>query len=307
MLDSISRQRNLDNLLNELGFINDFLLDPDVNEIMVNPNGKLFLDSATEGLKYVKNCSVHQVQSIINYAVALSGRNLNSVNQRLALDLPVYKHLQGERFVALVPPLVSSPSFTLRKHPGKIFALTDYLESKRLKEQDLLLLSTSLQERKNILICGGPGSGKTTFTNALLQEMIKLDPNQRIITIEEMVPELLCKTDNVVPLLSNEVNMTDCLKTAMQLRPDRIVVGEVKGPEALVMLKAWNTGCPGGLATVHANSAKEAVQRIEDLTLEAGLVSAPHNLIRMVLDLIVFIKRQGSQKGFVQEILTFNL
>ena len=117
--------------------------------------------------------------------------------------------------------------------------------------------------------------------------------------------ELQCSALDVVPMLtSSELNMTELLRSSMRMRPDRILIGEVRGGEALDMLKAWNTGCPGGICTVHANGAEEAIQRILDLAMEAGLTERPVQLVLHTIDAVVFVKRQGSQKGYVQEVLT---
>jgi type IV secretion system protein VirB11 len=151
-------------------------------------------------------------------------------------------------------------------------------------------------------VCGGPGSGKTTFTNALISESVSCDPSQRFIILED-TPELQCTAPNKVSLLTSEsVSMTTLLRTAMRMRPDRILVGEVRGSEALDMLKAWNTGCPGGLCTVHANGCEEAVQRISDLAIEAGLSHPPLSLIRHTIDVVVFVTKMGSSKGFISDI-----
>jgi type IV secretion system protein VirB11 len=164
-------------------------------------------------------------------------------------------------------------------------------------------LSTFLGARKNIVICGGPGSGKTTVTNALIAEAVSLDDTQRFMVLEDL-PELQCRASNTVSLLtSREVRMTDLVRTAMRMRPDRILVGEVRGAEALDLLKAWNTGCPGGLCTVHANGVSEAIQRLLDLSMEVGLSVPPKSLVAQTVDVIVFVERRGSQKGFIKEVV----
>jgi len=182
--------------------------------------------------------------------------------------------------------------------------LDDYIQSQRITEHQAEVLCNLVKERKNILISGGPGSGKTTFTNALIVEAVKSDENQRFLILEDL-PELQCSATNLVAMLtSDDVDMTGLLRAAMRMRPDRILIGEVRGKEALDMLKAWNTGCPGGICTVHANGAEEAVQRILDLAMEAGLTVPPIALVMHTVDVIVSITRNGSQKGFINEIMT---
>ena len=211
--------------------------------------------------------------------------------------------LRGERFTAQIPPIVSKPSFCIRKRSEVVFSLQDYVDSGRLTESQLQILQKLIQQRKNILVCGGPGTGKTTVTNALIVEAVKSDENQRFLILED-VPELQCSAKNKVSMLtSRQVDMTDLLRDAMRMRPDRILIGEVRGKEALTMLKAWNTGCPGGICTVHANGAVDAIQRILDLSMEAGLTIPPVNLVAHTIEVIVSIARQGTRKGVIKEIL----
>jgi type IV secretion system protein VirB11 len=211
--------------------------------------------------------------------------------------------MQGERFTAQIPPIVSAPSFTIRKKSEVIFKLEDYVATNRLTENQAKKLKDLIRNRKNILVSGGPGSGKTTVTNALVIEAVEYDKNQRFLILEDL-PELQCEAQNKVAMLtSDDVNMTGLLRAAMRMRPDRILIGEVRGREALDMLKAWNTGCPGGICTVHANGASEAIQRILDLAMEAGLIVPPIQLVSQTIDAIVSVTRKGNQKGFIHEIL----
>jgi type IV secretion system protein VirB11 len=185
-----------------------------------------------------------------------------------------------------------------------IFTIEDYVASGRLTAKQAEILKNLICNRKNILICGGPGSGKTTVTNALIIEAVKHDENERFLILEDL-PELQCRAPNKVAMLTSDtVSMRGLLRLAMRMRPDRILIGEVRGAEALDMLKAWNTGCPGGICTVHANGAEEAIQRILDLSMEAGLTIPPKDLVFHTIDAIVSVQRAGHQKGFIQEILS---
>jgi type IV secretion system protein VirB11 len=155
-------------------------------------------------------------------------------------------------------------------------------------------LRAAVTQRCNILVAGGTSSGKTTLANALLAEMAHVDA--RVILIED-TRELQCPLPDTVALRTRppHVSMTELVRSTMRLRPDRIVVGEVRGPEALDMLKAWNTGHPGGIATVHANSASAALYRVEQLVQEA-VITVPRQLIAEAIDIVVFISGRGTMR-----------
>ncbi|MBV9576352.1 MAG: P-type conjugative transfer ATPase TrbB [Gammaproteobacteria bacterium] len=280
-----------------------FLHDKEINEVMLNPDGKLWIDSAAKGLQFSHYVDRAQAFSIIHSVAGIHNFVVTQHVPRLEAELPFFKAMQGERFTAQVPPIVSAPSFTIRKKSDVIFKLDAYLASNRMTLEQADILKKLIRERKNILVSGGPGSGKTTVTNALIMEAVKCDENQRFLILEDL-PELRCDAPNTVAMLtSNEVSMRGLLRAAMRMRPDRILMGEVRGAEALDMLKAWNTGCPGGICTVHANGAREALQRILDLSLEAGLNVPPVQLALQTIDAIVSVIRQQNKKGFIQEIV----
>jgi len=179
----------------------------------------------------------------------------------------------------------------LRKPAAKIYTLLDYVSDGLMPADTARMLSLAVVDRKNILIAGGTSSGKTTLANALLAEMAHLD--ERVLIIED-TRELQCAASDVVALRTRPgiVGMADLVRSTLRLRPDRIIVGEVRGAEALDMLKAWNTGHPGGIATVHANSALSALYRLEQLVQET-VVTVPRRLIAEAIDMIVFISGRG--------------
>lgn len=302
---SESQQRLYQKLYQDLGEeILSLLEDADINEIMLNPDKKIWIDSCTKGLVHVSNMDASQAHSIINGIAGIHNFVITHQNPRLEAEFPIYKKMRGERFTAQVPPIVPAPSFTIRKKSEIVYTLDDYLKSHRITDSQAEVLIKLIQERKNILVCGGPGSGKTTVTNALIAEAVKYDPTQRFLILEDL-PELQCTAPNKVSMLTcDSVDMTRLLRAAMRMRPDRILIGEVRGAEALDMLKAWNTGCPGGICTVHANGAGEAVQRILDLAMEAGLVVPPLQLVKHTINAVVSVTRRESKKGFVHEILS---
>lgn len=300
---SESHRRLYEKLYRDLGSeIVTFLEDKDINEIMLNPDGKLWIDRTSMGQIPVGEVAKAQAFSILNSVAGIHNFVVSQHSPRLEAELPHYKAMRGERFTGQIPPICSAPCFTIRKRSEVVFTLDDYISTERMTEEQARVLCNLVMERKNILVCGGPGSGKTTVTNALIIEAVKTDQNQRILILEDL-PELQCSAVNKVAFLtSDDVDMTGLLRAAMRMRPDRILIGEVRGKEALDMLKAWNTGCPGGICTVHANGTEEAVQRILDLTMEAGLTNPPVSLILHTIDAIVSVTRDGSKKGFIHEI-----
>jgi type IV secretion system protein VirB11 len=216
----------------------------------------------------------------------------------------------GERFQGLLPPLAERPVFTIRKRASIVFTLDDYVAKGTLPAAGAEVIRRAVVDRKNILVAGGTGSGKTTLVNAILAE--PAFRSDRIILIED-TKELQCPAEDKVELLTKNteprVTMTDLLRMTLRLRPDRIIIGEVRGPEALAMLKAWNTGHPGGVATIHANSATEALQRIEDLVGEASQI-IPKRSIASAVNLVIFIERlpraAGRAVSAVSEVVGFN-
>jgi P-type conjugative transfer ATPase TrbB len=298
-----SESRLFEKLYNDLGDdVIQWLSDPDITEIMLNPDGRLWVDSNTRGNYHVSHLSCDQALSIIFSVAGIHDVVINRNNPRLEESLPVFKAMQGERFTAQIPPIVPSPHFSIRKKAIRVLTLNDYVDSGRSTQEHAGLLKTLVARRKNILICGGPGSGKSTVMSALISEAVLLAPDQRFLLLED-TPELQCLAKNQVPMrTTHAITLTELVRSAMRLSPDRILIGEVRGAEALDVLKAWNTGCPGGFATVHANGAEEAMQRMLDLSMEAGLTVPPHSLLHHTVDAIVNVVVSGTEKGFIQDI-----
>lgn len=291
-------------LYNDLGNeIICFLKDKDINEVMLNPNGSLWIDKATSGQEHVGHMSRTQAFAILQSVAGVNNFIISDSNPLLEAELPYYKELHGQRFTGQIPPIVSNPCFTLRKRSEVIYSLNDYVNTKRMTINQARILKNLISENQNILVCGSPGSGKTTTTNSLIIEAVNLNPNQRFILLED-TPELQCNAQNKVSFLTSiKVNMTTLLRASMRMRPDRILIGEVRGAECLDMLKAWNTGCPGGICTIHANGCEEAIQRVLDLAMEAGLSHPPITLVSHTINAIVSVIRNGNQKGFISEII----
>jgi type IV secretion system protein VirB11 len=266
--------------------------DPLVVEIMVNPDGALRLDRLGEGRTETGTwLEPAQVERIIRLVASHARTEVHAGSPIVSAELPPHGGGAGERFEGVLPPVSLAPCFSIRKPATRVYTLRDYVSDGIMDAEAAALLGLAIVERRNILVAGGTSSGKTTLANALLAEMAELD--ERVIIIED-TRELQCAAPDVVALRTRAdgVTMADLVRSTLRLRPDRIIVGEVRGKEALDMLKAWNTGHPGGIATVHANSAISALYRLEQLVQEC-VVSVPRRLIAEAIDVIVFIAGRG--------------
>jgi len=271
------------------------LSDPRVLEVMVNPDGALRLDRLGEGrsdtgVRY----EPAQVERIIRLVASHARTDVHAAAPIISAELPPHGAGAGERFEGVLPPVALGPCFSIRKPATRLYTLMDYVADGIMSADAARLLSLAVVDRRNILVVGGTSSGKTTLANALLAEMAHLD--ERVILIED-TRELQSPAADTVALRTRpgSVTMADLVRSTLRLRPDRIIVGEVRGPEALDMLKAWNTGHPGGIATVHANSARSALLRIEQLIQEA-VVTVPRRLIAEAIDMVVFIAGRGASR-----------
>jgi P-type conjugative transfer ATPase TrbB len=267
------------------------LADPTVLEVMVNPDGRLWIDRATSGrADSGQHMSAAETERIIRLVAAHVRREVTDKAPIVSAELPD----TGERFEGVMPPVAPAPCFAIRKPADVPYRLADYVAARILTPPLAHVLAAAVREKRNIVVAGGTSSGKTTLVNALLAEVASL--NERVVILED-TRELRCAAEDVVALRTKPgvASLADLVRSTLRLRPDRIIVGEVRGGEALDMLKAWNTGHPGGLTTVHANSAPAALTRLEQLVQEA-VVTAPRVLIAEAIDLVVFIKGRGSER-----------
>lgn len=291
--DTISADRRRAMLRTAMGpTIAAALADPLVVEVMVNPDGALRLDRLGEGRTDTQvRYDPAQVERIIRLVASHARTEVHAGSPIVSAELPPHGEGAGERFEGVLPPVSLAPCFSIRKPATRIYTLMDYVSDGIMSADTARLLSLAVVDRRNILVAGGTSSGKTTLANALLAEMAHLD--ERVILIED-TRELQSPATDTVALRTRagSVTMADLVRSTLRLRPDRIIVGEVRGGEALDMLKAWNTGHPGGIATVHANSATSALHRIEQLVQEA-VVTVPRRLIAEAIDMIVFIAGRG--------------
>ncbi|NVN10377.1 P-type conjugative transfer ATPase TrbB [Nguyenibacter vanlangensis] len=266
------------------------LADPAVIEVMLNPDGRLWIDRLSEGLAdtgdHVTPADAERIVRLVAHHV---GAEVHDAAPRVSAELPT-----GERFEGLLPPVVIAPSFAIRKPAVAVFTLDEYIAAGIMTGAQANFLRRAVAERRNILVAGGTSTGKTTLVNALLAEVAKTA--DRIVLIED-TRELQCAAPNLVALRTRDgvVSLSDLVRSALRLRPDRIPIGEVRGPEALDLLKAWGTGHPGGIGTLHAGTALGALRRLEQLIQEI-VVTVPRALIAETIDVIAVLSGRGPQR-----------
>ena len=287
---TLDRQRSM--LRTAMGpAIADALADPAVIEVMVNPDGRLWLDRHGDGrLATGARLAAPEAERIIRLVASHVGQECHAGRPVVSAELPE----GGERFEGLLPPVAPAPCFAIRKPARVLYRLCDYLEARIVTAAQAEALRAAVAARRNIVVVGGTSSGKTTLVNALLAEVGA--GGDRVVLIED-TRELHCAAEDCVSLRTKPgvATLADLVRSTLRLRPDRIVVGEVRGPEALDMLKAWNTGHPGGLTTLHANSARAGLYRLEQLIQEA-VVTVPRRLIAEAIDVVVFLQGRGAAR-----------
>jgi len=300
VISSCLEERTARALRAHLESLLELIDDPTVEDIFANPDGKVWVHQRGVGSYYQSAMAPGDVLNIINLVASYNGTVCNADKPILEAILP----FRSARFHGTISPVTVAPSFSIRLRPQKIFTLEEYCYDDRiLNNAQLSCLFSAIDSYQNILLVGGTGTGKTTLLNALLDALAKRKPDDRVVSIED-TPEIQCSSPNYMGLFSSgAITMTTCVRSALRSCPTRIVVGEVRGGEALDMLKAWNTGHPGGFATVHGKSAAEGLERIEALAREA--TQAPQQkFIASTINLVCFLSRIA-EKPYrkVQQIL----
>jgi P-type conjugative transfer ATPase TrbB len=268
------------------------LLDePEVVEVMLNPDGRVWVDRLGTGLSEAGfRLSPADGERIIRLVASHVGAEVHGDRPRVSAELPE----TGERFEGLLPPVVSAPTFAIRKPAVAVFSLDDYVGQGIMTAAQAAALRLAVAERCNLLIAGATSTGKTTLANALLKEIAAT--RDRVILIED-TRELNCEVANAVALRTKDgvIGLAELVRSSLRLRPDRIPIGEVRGREALDLLKAWGTGHPGGIGTIHAGSALGALHRLEQLIQEA-VATVPRALIADTIDMIAVLTGRGGQR-----------
>ena len=279
-----------------------WLEDPVIVEVMLNPDGRLWVDRLSGGLADTgERLAAADGERIVRLVAHHVGAEVHAARPRVSAELPE----TGERFEGLLPPVVTAPAFAIRKPAIAVFALEDYVAVGIMAEVQAEVLRGAVRERRNILVAGGTSTGKTTLTNALLAEVAKT--TDRVVLIED-TRELQCSSPNLVALRTKDgvASLSDLVRSSLRLRPDRIPIGEVRGAEALDLLKAWGTGHPGGIGTIHAGTALGALRRLEQLIQEA-VVTVPRALIAETIDVIAVLSGRGVDRRLAELALVEGL
>lgn len=275
--------------------IKPYLNDDDVCEVMVNADSKIWIDTFSHGLIDTGKSLTGEITSSIIIQIANHSHKVCDKDNPLLEAEILNMRFQG----FLSPDIVENSAFCLRKHAKVVFTLEDYVNNKTMTKRQQEVILKAIKEKKNIIVAGGTGSGKTTLVNALLAEVAKL--NDRVVLIED-TKELKCDAKNKLSLLSTKkVSMEELLRATLRARPDRIIVGEVRGAEAFTLINAWSTGHKGGISTVHSNSASRTMSRIETL-VGFGTDKVQGTLIADAIDLIIYIKKTANRRT-IEEIV----
>ena len=300
MTDVSTKERAKRKLERDIGeVLVNALHDPATVEVMLNADGTLWQESLGKKMKPIGTLKKTHAQAVIETVAGFHNKSVNHKSPLLEGEWP----LDGSRFAGQLPPIVSAPTFAIRKRAITVFTLEQYVATGIMSKAQHQQLAEAIAAHRNILVVGGTGSGKTTLVNAIINQMVINDPNERVVIIED-TGEIQCSAENHLQFhTSLDVDMTALLKTTLRMRPDRILVGEVRGPEALDLLMAWNTGHEGGAATLHANSALAALQRLALLvSMHPNAPQPMEPLIGDAVHMIVHISRTPEGRR-VQEIL----
>jgi type IV secretion system protein TrbB len=301
MLKTPDQDRNArlhDKLSRELGpEVCACLSDASVIEILLNADGTLWVERGGRPPSRLGSLAPIRAEAALATIAAAHKTTITRQNPILECELP----LDGSRFEGLIPPVVSAPVFAIRRKAAAIFSLADYAAAGIMTEGQKTIIEWAAANRENILIVGGTGSGKTTLVNAVIAHVSTAFPEDRLVILEDTA-EIQCASLNAVLLRSCEAaDLRRLLRATLRLRPDRILVGEVRGAEALDLLKAWNTGHPGGVATLHANDARSGLTRLENLVAEATSAPAQRTIAEAIHLIVCIAKTERGRR--VQELV----
>lgn len=292
------KDRVIQNIEKDLSVLRPYLDDPDVTDITYNPDGRLFIQSFTKA-KFEADATMprERAESLFMSLSYYARTTLNDQNPFLSTALP-----DGNRFSGQLPPVVDGPSFTIRRRAEKIFTLDDYVRSGSLSQKQRDWLSNAILKRKNIIVAGTTGTGKSTFANAVLADVSRLTPHHRVFIIQD-IKELQCEIQDVIYFwVTEEITYRHILKNILRQKPHRVVLGEVRGEEVADLLKFWNTGHPGGVSTIHSDDARETFQRIEDAYKEGITGNPSERAIGRAVNIVVYLTPREGGTPIVSEL-----
>jgi len=293
------RERQLSNLFGELNTLLPVFENKELTDIFIYGDGSVraehFLDGRIDFDVIIDESTRY---NIIHYLSAMSDSSIDTwVNPTLEGILPEYNF----RVTAVLPPWVQSPELTFRRPPVKIYSLEDYVESKRITKEQYDVVVESIERKDNILIGGGTGSGKTTFTNACIQKMSEFTPHDRFLIIED-TPELQCCAQDLTQLYIRKDQAALAVRFALRWFPKRIIFGELRsGDVARELLECWNTGHPGNITTIHADSAQTMLSRFRGMLSEVITGTLPD--VSDTIQLCIHLNRQAGFGPVVDEVL----
>ena len=301
MVSDGTQERQLEKLRRDLGEVFlAALADPATVEILLNADGNLWQERLGEPLRPIGTMIANRAEAVLRTIAACLQTTITRDKPTIEGELP----LDGSRFAGQIPPVVTAPVFAVRKRASRVLTLQQYVDAGIMTPEQKDNLCQAIRAHRNILVIGGTGGGKTTLTNGLIHEVTEQFPDERIVIIED-TGEIQCSAQNYLQYhTSPEVNMTKLVRLTLRMRPDRILVGEVRGPEALDLLMSWNTGHEGGIATLHANNAAAGLARLS--TLVSMHPDAPREiepLIGEAVDVIVHIARTEGGGRIVRDVL----
>ena len=276
------------------------LADPDVEEIYINPDMRIRLVSHARGRRVTgARLRASDVEAFLRAVATLNGVEIGRDSPSLAAALP---NAFGKcRIQGFIPPLTEGPSMIIRKPPGRVIGLDEYVAQGILSEEGHEILRDIVARRKNVMVAGPTASGKTTLCNAILAEIVRQFPTERILILED-TPELQCAGEDYLRLRTTEATtMRHLVKYSLRSTPNRIVVGEVRDGAAKDLLDAWITGHPGGVGTVHGEDAERALERLCDLARDGAAGADQRAMVTRAVHYLVLITGHGRHRA-VREI-----
>ena len=296
----VDHTRRMDNLLGDIYPLLPYFDTKSVTNVYVYGSGSVQVDDFEKGVYDTDLIlTVSQRMRIINSLASVSDTPID-IWERPTLESIIPKY--NIRTTAIIPPWTENPEITFRRPAEKIHTLDEYVAEGRMTQEQLSFLTSHLEKRSNIVVSGSTGSGKTTFTNALLHKMAQLTPDERFYIVED-IPELQCSAKNKTQLYIRKEQAVTAIQTALRWTPKRIIFGELRsGDVAVELLEAWNTGHPGNVTTIHADNAFSTISRIQGLLRQKIAGKLPE--LSWTIQLIVHLSSRPNFGPYIDEIAT---